>query len=76
MLLGVIVRALLRIKDPDGVLVTVLLGAAGSLLGGFLFIAMGYADIRQGPASVAALVGAVAAFALKAWAIRYESRDG
>jgi uncharacterized membrane protein YeaQ/YmgE (transglycosylase-associated protein family) len=76
MLLGIVARLLLRIKDPDGILVTLLLGIAGSLLGGFLSVAMGLVDFGQRAALVPALVGAVAALALKAWAVRYESNHG
>ena len=76
MLLGMVARLVLRIKDPDGILVTLLLGIAGSLLGGFLCVAMGWVDFGQRAALLAALVGAVAALALKAWAVRYENNHG
>jgi uncharacterized membrane protein YeaQ/YmgE (transglycosylase-associated protein family) len=38
---GVIGKALLPGRDPSGLIVTILLGIAGALLGGFLSIALG-----------------------------------
>lgn len=38
---GVIGKALLPGRDPSGLIITILLGIAGALLGGFLSIALG-----------------------------------
>ena len=38
---GVIAKALVPGKDPSGLIVTILLGIAGAIVGGFLSIALG-----------------------------------
>jgi uncharacterized membrane protein YeaQ/YmgE (transglycosylase-associated protein family) len=73
MLLTIFVRVILRIKDPDGMLVMLLLAIAGSLLGGLLAVAMGVVEYGDPRGVIIALVGAVTALALKAWALRYEN---
>jgi uncharacterized membrane protein YeaQ/YmgE (transglycosylase-associated protein family) len=75
-LLTIFVRVILRIRDPDGMLVTLLLGIAGSMLGGFLSVATGVAEYGDRTGLIAAMGGAVTALALKAWAVRYENENG
>jgi uncharacterized membrane protein YeaQ/YmgE (transglycosylase-associated protein family) len=41
---GVIGKALLPGRDPGGLIITILLGIAGAVLGGFLSIALGLGD--------------------------------
>ena len=38
---GVIARLLMPGRDPGGIIITILLGIAGAILGGFLSIALG-----------------------------------
>ena len=52
---GAIAKLLMPGRDPGGIIVTILLGIAGSLLGGFLFNAMGFG----GGARYAGLIGSV-----------------
>ena len=73
-LLAIASRLALRVKDPDGMLVTVLIGIAGALLGGFLSVAMELVDFGERASLLAALVGAVLTLSLKTWAVRHESR--
>jgi uncharacterized membrane protein YeaQ/YmgE (transglycosylase-associated protein family) len=75
-MVAIAVRVVLRVKDPDGIVVTVLLGVAGALLGGLLSVALELADFGERTAVFAALSGAVAALGLKAWMVRYESKSG
>ena len=59
-ILGLIAGALAKLimpgKDPGGIIVTILLGIAGSLVGGFLFRAIGIGD---GDGMGAGLIGSV-----------------
>jgi uncharacterized membrane protein YeaQ/YmgE (transglycosylase-associated protein family) len=49
-LLGLIVGFLAKLvmpgRDPGGVIITILLGIAGALLGGFIGNAMGFGDVN------------------------------
>jgi uncharacterized membrane protein YeaQ/YmgE (transglycosylase-associated protein family) len=51
---GAIAKLIMPGRDPGGIIVTILLGIAGSLLGGFLF---GGADSRVG--IIGSIVGAL-----------------
>lgn len=64
LIIGLIVGALAKLimpgKDPGGVIVTMLLGVAGSLIAGFLGRAVGwYRDPGSGPGIVASIIGAL-----------------
>ncbi|HEX6881474.1 MAG TPA: hypothetical protein VF135_13975, partial [Terriglobales bacterium] len=62
------------VRDPDGVLLTLLIGVAGALLGGFLSVALGWTNLGDRSGMLGALVGAVGALALKTWAVHHEGR--
>jgi uncharacterized membrane protein YeaQ/YmgE (transglycosylase-associated protein family) len=65
---GLIVGALAKLimpgKDPGGIIVTILLGIAGSLLGGFLFNAMGFGQGNQYAGLIGSVIGAIILLAL------------
>ena len=62
-LFGLVVGALAKLvmpgNDPGGIIVTILLGIAGSLLGGFLGRTLGLYDRGQAAGFLMSLVGAV-----------------
>ena len=63
-IIGLIVGALAKLvmpgKDPGGIIVTMLLGVAGSLVAGFLGRAFGwYRSTGSGPGIVASIIGAL-----------------
>ena len=64
LIVGLVAKLLMPGRDPGGFIVTMLLGIAGALLGGFLGQAMGL--YREGEAAgfVMSLVGAVALLVL------------
>lgn len=72
-LAAIAVKAL-PVKDPDGSFVTVLLGIAGALLGGFLAVATGLAEFGETAAYIAAGVGSIASIGLKAWSVKSEQK--
>jgi uncharacterized membrane protein YeaQ/YmgE (transglycosylase-associated protein family) len=64
LIIGLVVGALAKLimpgKDPGGIIVTMLLGVAGSLIAGFLGRAVGwYRDPGSGPGIVASIIGAL-----------------
>ncbi|HUF23191.1 MAG TPA: GlsB/YeaQ/YmgE family stress response membrane protein [Vicinamibacterales bacterium] len=62
-LFGLVVGALAKLvmpgKDPGGIIVTILLGIAGALLGGFLGRSLGIMGEGQEAGWIAAFVGAI-----------------
>ena len=65
---GLIVGALAKLvmpgKDPGGVIVTILLGIAGAVLGGFIGRALGLYGPEDAAGFVMAFVGAIALLAI------------
>ena len=64
LVVGIIAKLLMPGRDPGGFIVTILLGIAGALLGGFVGRAMGF--YREGDAAgwIASILGAVVLLAL------------
>lgn len=61
---GVIAKLLMPGRDPGGFIVTILLGIAGALLGGFIGQALGVYRQGEGAGIFMAVAGAVALLAL------------
>lgn len=64
LIVGLIAGALAKLfmpgKDPGGVVITMLLGVAGSLVAGFLGRAVGwYQNPGSGPGIIASIIGAM-----------------
>jgi uncharacterized membrane protein YeaQ/YmgE (transglycosylase-associated protein family) len=68
--LALIAHKALRPKDPDGPLLTVLIGIAGAELGGFLAVVTGIADFGDATAYLAASLGSVVSIGLKTWTLQ------
>jgi uncharacterized membrane protein YeaQ/YmgE (transglycosylase-associated protein family) len=62
-LFGLIVGALAKLvmpgRDPGGIIVTILLGIAGALLGGFIGRALGFYGPGEGAGWLMAILGAI-----------------
>ena len=62
-LFGLVVGALAKLvmpgKDPGGIIVTILIGIAGALLGGFLGRSLGLIGEGQQAGWIAAFIGAI-----------------
>jgi uncharacterized membrane protein YeaQ/YmgE (transglycosylase-associated protein family) len=56
---GAIAKWLMPGPDPGGILVTMLLGIAGSVLIGYLGKAVGWYEAGEGPGLIASVVGAL-----------------
>lgn len=59
LVVGLIARALMPGRDPGGFLITILLGIAGSVLGGFLARAAGWYGPGEAAGFLVSLVGSI-----------------
>ena len=64
LVVGVIAKLLMPGRDPGGFIVTILLGIAGALLGGFVGRAMGFYGENQGAGWIMSILGAIILLAL------------
>ena len=66
--IGAIVGALAKLvmpgKDPGGVIITILLGIAGSFVAGMLGHALGWYEAGDGPGIIASVIGAIILLAI------------
>jgi uncharacterized membrane protein YeaQ/YmgE (transglycosylase-associated protein family) len=56
---GALAKLIMPGKDPGGILVTILLGIAGSVVAGFLGRALGLYEPGQGAGLIMSVVGAI-----------------
>lgn len=59
LVIGIIAKVLMPGRDPGGFIVTILLGIAGALLGGFVGRAMGFYGEGQTAGWIMSILGAV-----------------
>lgn len=59
LIVGVIAKILMPGRDPGGFIITILLGIAGALAGGFLGRAVGWYGPNEGAGFLMALAGAL-----------------
>ncbi len=64
LIVGAIAKLLMPGKDPGGVIVTMLLGVAGSFIAGMLGHALGWYEVGDGPGIIASVIGAVILLAI------------
>lgn len=64
LLVGGLAKLVMPGRDPGGLLVTMVLGVAGSLVAGFLGHALGWYAVGDGPGIIASILGAVLLLAL------------
>ena len=64
LIVGVIAKLLMPGRDPGGFIVTILLGIAGALLGGWIGRAMGLYGEGEGAGFFMALLGAILLLAI------------
>jgi uncharacterized membrane protein YeaQ/YmgE (transglycosylase-associated protein family) len=64
LIVGLIAKLLMPGRDPGGFIVTMLLGIAGALLGGFIGRALGWYGPNQGAGYLMSIVGAIILLAL------------
>jgi uncharacterized membrane protein YeaQ/YmgE (transglycosylase-associated protein family) len=59
LVVGIIAKLLMPGRDPGGFIVTILLGIAGALLGGFIGRAMGFYGPNQAAGWLMSILGAI-----------------
>lgn len=59
LVIGIIAKVLMPGRDPGGFIITILLGIAGALLGGFVGRAMGFYGEGQTAGWIMSIIGAV-----------------
>jgi uncharacterized membrane protein YeaQ/YmgE (transglycosylase-associated protein family) len=64
LVVGVIAKLLMPGRDPGGFIVTILLGIAGSILGGYLGRLLGFYGANEGAGFFMALLGSILLLAL------------
>ena len=64
LIVGIVAKVLMPGRDPGGIIITMLLGIAGAVLGGFLGRAMGLYGPNEAAGFLMSLVGAVALLAV------------
>jgi uncharacterized membrane protein YeaQ/YmgE (transglycosylase-associated protein family) len=64
LVVGVLAKLLMPGEDPGGFIVTVLLGVAGALVGGFLGRVMGLYGPNQAAGYIMSIIGAIILLAL------------
>jgi uncharacterized membrane protein YeaQ/YmgE (transglycosylase-associated protein family) len=70
LVVGVIAKLLMPGRDPGGFIITVLLGIAGALLGGFIGRAMGFYGANQGAGWLMSILGAIVLLAIYRMMVR------
>lgn len=70
LVVGIIAKLLMPGRDPGGFIVTILLGVAGALLGGFIGRAMGWYGEGDAAGWIVSILGAVVLLALYRMMVR------
>jgi len=70
LVIGVIAKLLMPGKDPGGFIITMLLGIAGALVGGFIGRAMGFYDPNEPAGWIVSILGAIILLALYRMLVR------
>jgi uncharacterized membrane protein YeaQ/YmgE (transglycosylase-associated protein family) len=70
LVVGIIAKLLMPGRDPGGFIVTILLGIAGALVGGFVGRAMGLYTENEGAGWLMSILGAIVLLALYRMMVR------
>lgn len=70
LIVGIIAKLLMPGRDPGGFIVTILLGIAGALLGGFLGRAMGLYGSSESAGWIVSILGAIILLAIYRMMVR------
>ena len=70
LVVGVIAKLLMPGRDPGGFIVTILLGIAGALIGGFVGRALGFYGENESAGWIMSILGAIVLLALYRMMIR------
>lgn len=67
LIIGALAKLIMPGRDPGGIIVTILLGIAGALVGGFIGRALGLYGPNDAAGFIMALIGAIILLLLYRW---------
>lgn len=70
LVVGIIAKLLMPGRDPGGFIITILLGIAGALLGGFIGRALGFYGQNESAGWIISILGAIILLALYRMMVR------
>jgi uncharacterized membrane protein YeaQ/YmgE (transglycosylase-associated protein family) len=70
LVVGIIAKLLMPGRDPGGFIITILLGVAGALIGGFIGRAMGFYGPGESAGWIVSILGAIILLAIYRMMIR------
>lgn len=70
LVVGIIAKLLMPGRDPGGFIITILLGIAGALIGGFIGRAMGFYGPNESAGWIISILGAIILLALYRMMVR------
>jgi uncharacterized membrane protein YeaQ/YmgE (transglycosylase-associated protein family) len=70
LVVGIIAKLLMPGRDPGGFIITILLGIAGALVGGFIGRAMGFYGPNQSAGWLVSILGAIILLVIYRFAVR------
>ena len=70
LVVGIIAKLLMPGRDPGGFIITILLGIAGALLGGFIGQATGFYGTNEGAGWIVSILGAILLLAIYRMMVR------
>ena len=70
LVVGIIAKLLMPGRDPGGFIITILLGIAGALIGGFIGRAMGFYGPDEAAGWIISILGAIVLLALYRMMVR------
>jgi uncharacterized membrane protein YeaQ/YmgE (transglycosylase-associated protein family) len=70
LVVGIIAKLLMPGRDPGGFIVTILLGIAGAMVGGFIGRAMGFYGANEGAGWLMSILGAIVLLAIYRMMVR------
>lgn len=70
LVIGIIAKLMMPGRDPGGFIITILLGIAGALLGGFIGRAMGFYGQNESAGWIISILGAIILLALYRMMVR------
>ena len=70
LVVGIIAKLLMPGRDPGGFIITILLGIAGALLGGFIGRDMGFYDTNESAGWIISILGAIILLAIYRMMVR------
>jgi uncharacterized membrane protein YeaQ/YmgE (transglycosylase-associated protein family) len=70
LVVGIIAKLLMPGRDPGGFIITILLGIAGALIGGFIGRALGFYGTNESAGWIVSILGAIILLALYRMMVR------